>query len=298
MIEVKRIGHATFETPDIDRQIDYFTQVAGLVLAERAERPGIPGHQARRSRGATGEGRYVALRAASRFRSLPAPTSTTSAAASRPRACAARCATTRAPAFPRSSRSTTRRAPRSRCSPSRRPITNKRASVAGHRPAQTRPSGVRRGRAENLRRVLRQGAGLPRLGLDRRLVRVHALRAGPPHLNFVRGKTTKMHHVAFELRDTAQLLAACDFLGSAEDPDHLGTGTARARPQRLYLSPQSRTTRSSRRSANSTRCSTKSSAISIRGPGTATVRRSRRSGTMPTDVWGPPPTPEYLRQRE
>src|SRR5688572_23764271 len=36
MIDVKRIGHATFETPDIDRQIDYFTQVTGLVLAERA----------------------------------------------------------------------------------------------------------------------------------------------------------------------------------------------------------------------------------------------------------------------
>src|SRR5688500_9598460 len=35
MIDVKRIGHATFETPDIDRQIDYFTQVVGLVLAER-----------------------------------------------------------------------------------------------------------------------------------------------------------------------------------------------------------------------------------------------------------------------
>ena len=35
MIDVKRIGHATFETPDLDRQIDYFTQVTGLVLAER-----------------------------------------------------------------------------------------------------------------------------------------------------------------------------------------------------------------------------------------------------------------------
>src|SRR6187399_2281921 len=35
MIDVKRLGHATFETPDIERQIDYFTQVAGLVLAER-----------------------------------------------------------------------------------------------------------------------------------------------------------------------------------------------------------------------------------------------------------------------
>jgi catechol 2,3-dioxygenase-like lactoylglutathione lyase family enzyme len=35
MINVKRISHATFETPDLDRQIDYFTQTAGLALAER-----------------------------------------------------------------------------------------------------------------------------------------------------------------------------------------------------------------------------------------------------------------------
>src|SRR5262245_21795592 len=35
MINIKRFGHATFETPDLDRQIEYFTQIAGLVLAER-----------------------------------------------------------------------------------------------------------------------------------------------------------------------------------------------------------------------------------------------------------------------
>ena len=35
MINVKRISHATFETPDLDRQIDYFTEIAGLAVAER-----------------------------------------------------------------------------------------------------------------------------------------------------------------------------------------------------------------------------------------------------------------------
>lgn len=35
MIKARRIGHVTFETPDIDRQIEYFTQVVGLVLAGR-----------------------------------------------------------------------------------------------------------------------------------------------------------------------------------------------------------------------------------------------------------------------
>lgn len=35
MIPTRRIAHATFETPDIVRQIDYYTNVFGLTLAER-----------------------------------------------------------------------------------------------------------------------------------------------------------------------------------------------------------------------------------------------------------------------
>ena len=35
MIQVKRFSHATFETPDLERQIDYFTQVVGLAVAAR-----------------------------------------------------------------------------------------------------------------------------------------------------------------------------------------------------------------------------------------------------------------------
>src|SRR5262245_13674340 len=35
MIHARRIGHATFETPDLDKAIDHFTGVVGLVLTER-----------------------------------------------------------------------------------------------------------------------------------------------------------------------------------------------------------------------------------------------------------------------
>src|ERR1700691_4795790 len=35
MIKAKRFSHVTLETPDIERQIAYFTEIAGLVLAER-----------------------------------------------------------------------------------------------------------------------------------------------------------------------------------------------------------------------------------------------------------------------
>src|SRR4029077_2469241 len=35
MIKPRRIGHATFETPDLEKLIDYYTNIMGLVLAER-----------------------------------------------------------------------------------------------------------------------------------------------------------------------------------------------------------------------------------------------------------------------
>ncbi|ACM28801.1 glyoxalase [Rhizobium rhizogenes] len=35
MIGVKKIGHATFETPDLERQIAYYTEVLGLTLTDR-----------------------------------------------------------------------------------------------------------------------------------------------------------------------------------------------------------------------------------------------------------------------
>src|SRR5262245_53940578 len=38
MIKAKRLGHVTFETPDLARAIAYYTEVVGLVLISRGER--------------------------------------------------------------------------------------------------------------------------------------------------------------------------------------------------------------------------------------------------------------------
>ncbi len=38
MIKPRRIGHATFETPDLQKMIDYYTEVMGLVLAASSKR--------------------------------------------------------------------------------------------------------------------------------------------------------------------------------------------------------------------------------------------------------------------
>lgn len=37
MIDVKRLGHATLATPDIERQVDYWTAVMGLRVVDRSK---------------------------------------------------------------------------------------------------------------------------------------------------------------------------------------------------------------------------------------------------------------------
>ena len=52
-------------------------------------------------------------------------------------------------------------------------------------------------------RVLQQGDGLPGLRLDLRLLRVHALQLGSSHGQFHSRQDLKMHHMAFELKDSS-----------------------------------------------------------------------------------------------
>ena len=37
MIKVRRLGHATISTPDMEGQVDYYSRVLGLRLAERSK---------------------------------------------------------------------------------------------------------------------------------------------------------------------------------------------------------------------------------------------------------------------
>ena len=48
MIRVKKIAHATYETPDLDKQVEYYTDILGLTL-DRAEQGRRLSRQHRRS---------------------------------------------------------------------------------------------------------------------------------------------------------------------------------------------------------------------------------------------------------
>src|SRR5436190_979194 len=123
MINVRRISHATFETPDLDRQIDYFTEIAGLALAQREN------------------GRaFLATKLGDLAFVVPEP----------------------------------------------KEYADFYVRVLGFRVSDW---------------------------IGDWFV---FMRCGPDHhtVNFVRGKRTQMHHIAFELKDWAQVQSACDFLGA------------------------------------------------------------------------------------
>ena len=41
MIQVRRLAHATFSTPDLEKQLDYWTRVMGLAVVERGARHAV-----------------------------------------------------------------------------------------------------------------------------------------------------------------------------------------------------------------------------------------------------------------
>ena len=187
MIKPRRIGHATFETADLDKQIAYWTEVAGLVLAEReksraflATKTGVLVGAARtvRSRALL----QTVVRGGAQFGFCANWRRRWRRTASR-----ASCATIPYPAWARCSPSRTTRAPASICSPNgaiSASITRsagigplKLGHIAFHVPGREGDGGF-----------LRQGDGLSRLRLDRGLVRVHALQRGPSHREFHQGR--------------------------------------------------------------------------------------------------------------
>ena len=240
MINVKRISHATFETPDLDRQIDYFTQIAGLVLAERENG---------RAFLATKVGDLVVQlekgdhARCARLAFQVAPDTEFDDIRRGVEAEGVRCEMRNdpTPGIPR--RCWRSRIPKGTVCEvfaAQTPI-GKNQQVPGIGPIKlghlafvvAGPEGVRR------RSTAACSAFGCRTGSQDWFV---FMRCGPDHhtVNFVRGKRTQMHHIAFELKDWAHIQAACDFLGGKKIPHHLGTRPARARPQRLHLSPQSR----------------------------------------------------------
>jgi catechol 2,3-dioxygenase-like lactoylglutathione lyase family enzyme len=126
------------------------------------------------------------------------------------------------------------------------------------------------------------------------------MRCGPDHhtVNFVRGKHTKMHHVAFELKDWPQVQSACDFLGGKKIPIIWGPG--RHGPgHNIYTyhrNPEDQIIE----------MFTELDKMLDENLGYFEPRPWHRDhpqvpkvwGPLPTDIWGAPAPAEYARQRD
>jgi catechol 2,3-dioxygenase-like lactoylglutathione lyase family enzyme len=297
MIKVTRIGHATFETPDLERQIDYFTNVVGLVLAER-----------------DGGRAYLATRVGDLAVQLD-------------KGDASRCSRLSFQAAPGTDFGNLRRgleAEGLRCELRSDPspgipevITfadpkgtmidvfttaqpfERKGAVAGIGPLKLGHLAFcvedPKAFADFYMRVL--GFRLSDWIEDWFVF----LRCGPDHhtVNFVQGKTTRMHHVAFELKDWAQIQTACDFLGGRNI--QLAWGPGRHGPgHNIYTYHRNPDDQIVELFTELDKMMDES--LGYFDPRPWHRDRPQRpkvwGSDAPRDIWGPPPTRDYLRQRD
>jgi catechol 2,3-dioxygenase-like lactoylglutathione lyase family enzyme len=295
MIQAKRFSHATFETPDIDRAIDYFTQIAGLVLAERVN------------------GRaYLATKVGDLAVQLHKGEH-------------ARCTRLGLQVAPETEIADIRRGVEQenlRCEVRNDPVPGVATMVTFEDPKGTAidvfAAQTRIGRNQAV-----PGVGPLKLGHlafcvsePKDFVEFYTrvlgfrvsdwiqdwfafLRCGPDHhtLNFVRGKRTMMHHVAFELKDWAQIQTACDFLGGKNIP--LIWGPGRHGPgHNIYTYHRNPDDQIIEFFTELDKMLDENLGYFDPRPWHRDHPQKPKVWDRTRDIWGMPPTPEYIRQRE
>jgi catechol 2,3-dioxygenase-like lactoylglutathione lyase family enzyme len=295
MIQVKRIGHATFETPDLERQIDYYTQVAGLVLAEcvngrafLATRLGDlavvleKGDSARCTRlsfQVAPETEFADLRRGlevegvrGEARNDPTPGIPKAIAFEDPKGTVIELFATAAPIA------------------KNQPVGGVGPLKLGHLAFCVPEPKVF---VEFYGRVL--GFRLSDWIEDWFVF----MRCGPDHhtVNFVRAKTARMHHIAFELKDWAQVQSACDFLGSKDIP--LIWGPGRHGPgHNIYTYHRNPDDQIVELFTELDKMLDETLGHFDPRPWHRDRPQVPKVWTGARDIWGQPPTPDYLRQRD
>jgi catechol 2,3-dioxygenase-like lactoylglutathione lyase family enzyme len=295
MIQVKRMSHATFVTPDIERQIDYFTNIAGLALAEREN------------------GRaYLATKVGDLAVQLE-------------KGDRAQCAKIAFQVAPDTEFDDIRRgleAEGVRCQPRNDAIPGVPKMLAFEDPKGTVIE-VFAGQSPIAKNQQVKGVGPLKLGHLAFCVpepkdfadyygrvlgfRVSDwiqdwfvfMRCGPDHhtINFVRGKRTQMHHIAFELKDWAQIQTACDFLGGKNI--QLLWGPGRHGPgHNIYTYHRNPDDQIIELFTELDKMLDEDLGYFDPRPWHRDRPQVPKVWEGPRDIWGTPPTPEYRRQRE
>ncbi len=236
MIQVKRFSHATFETPDLERQIDYFTQVVGLAVAARENG---------RAHLATKVGDLVVqLEKGDQARCTKLsfqvdPDTEFGDIRKGLEAEGVRCESRNdtAPGIPKTVTFDDPKGTRIDVF-AEQTLIAKNQPVAGIGPLKL---GHLAFCVDEPKKFVEYYGRVLGFRLSDWIQDWFAfMRCGPDHhtVNFVRGQRTQMHHIAFELKDWAQIQSACDFLGS-KNIQLAGGRAGTGRAQHLHLPSQS-----------------------------------------------------------
>ncbi len=125
------------------------------------------------------------------------------------------------------------------------------------------------------------------------------LRCGPDHhtINFVRGKQTRMHHIAFELKDWGQIQSAMDFLGSKNI--QLAWGPGRHGPgHNIYTYHRNPDDQITELFTELDKMLDESLGYFDPRPWHRDRPQKPKVWDQARDIWGTPPTPDYIRQRD
>jgi len=295
MIDVKRISHATLTTPDLDRQIAYFTEIAGLVLAERANGRAYLATKLGDLAVELESGDHASC---ARLAFQAAPGSDVDAIRRDLAAEGLRCET-RNDASPGIPQVLAFEDPKGTVCE----IFTKQTPIAGNHPV----TGIGPIKLGHLAFVVPEPK--PFVDFYCRVLGFRVsdwlgdwfafLRCGPDHhtVNFVRGRRTQMHHVAFELKDWAHVQTACDFLGSKNIPIIWGPG--RHGPgHNIYTYHRNPDDQIVEMFTELDKMLDESLGYFDPRPYHRDRPQVPKVWSAPADLWGPPPTPDYLRQRE
>jgi catechol 2,3-dioxygenase-like lactoylglutathione lyase family enzyme len=124
------------------------------------------------------------------------------------------------------------------------------------------------------------------------------MRCGADHhtVNFVRGQRNQMHHIAFELKDWAQVQSACDFLGGKDI--NLIWGPGRHGPgHNIYTYHRNPDDQIIEMFTELDKMLDEKLGYFDPRPWHRDRPQKPKVWEMTRDIWGTAPTPDYIRQR-
>jgi catechol 2,3-dioxygenase-like lactoylglutathione lyase family enzyme len=297
MIKVRRVGHATFETPDLDKQIDYYTQVNGLALIARDKN---------RAFLATRIGQLVVqLERANEPRctkiSFEVAPNEDFADMARRLAADGIKSEVRSDAVPGMPKVLAFQDPKGTTIE----VFTEWSFLGRDHPV----AGVGPLKLGHIAFQVLDPQAITKFYCDVLGFRVSDwiedffsfLRCGPDHhtVNFIRGKTVKMHHIAFEVKDFSHMQSACEVLGRKNiaiiwGPGRHGAGhnvfTYHRNPDDQVMEFYTELDRMS------------DEELGYFDPRPWHVDQPQRpkvwKGAAAALVWGPPPTPDFMRGRD